>query len=91
MPEGCTLDDLKTLSTILLKTGADIIEMNCIRKHLSKVKGGQLAKAASPASVVSLILSDVIGDPLDVIASGPTAPDPTTFDQAISIIRKYKN
>jgi glycerate-2-kinase len=63
--------------------------MNCIRKHLSKVKGGQLAKAASPARVVSLILSDVIGDPLDVIASGPTAPDPTTFADAISIIRNY--
>ena len=90
VPEGCTLDDLKTLSSILLKTGADITEMNCIRKHLSKVKGGQLAKTASPASVVSLILSDVIGDPLDVIASGPTAPDPTTFAEAISILRKYK-
>jgi hydroxypyruvate reductase len=63
--------------------------MNCIRKHLSKVKGGQLAKAASPARVVSLILSDVIGDPLDVIASGPTAPDPTTFADVISIIRNY--
>ena len=90
VPEGCTLDDLKALSSILLKTGADITEMNCIRKHLSKVKGGQLAKTASPATVVSLILSDVIGDPLDVIASGPTAPDPTTFTDAISILRKYK-
>ena len=89
VPEECTLDDLKTLSSILLKTGADITEMNCIRKHLSKVKGGQLAKAASPATVVSLILSDVIGDPLDVIASGPTAPDPTTFADAVSILRKY--
>ena len=90
VPEGCTLDDLKSVSNVLLKTGADIKEMNCIRKHLSKVKGGQLAKEASPARVVSLILSDVIGDPLDVIASGPTAPDPTTFGDAISIIRKYK-
>jgi glycerate 2-kinase len=89
VPEGCTLEDLKALSNILLKTGADITEMNCIRKHLSKVKGGLLAKAASPARVVSLILSDVIGDPLDVIASGPTAPDPTTFADAISILRKY--
>ena len=89
VPEGCTLEDLKALSSILLKTGADITEMNCIRKHLSKVKGGLLAKAASPARVVSLILSDVIGDPLDVIASGPTAPDPTTFADAISILRKY--
>ena len=90
VPEGCTLEDLKILSSILLKTGADITEMNCIRKHLSKVKGGLLAKAASPARVISLILSDVIGDPLDVIASGPTAPDPTTFADAISILRKYK-
>jgi glycerate 2-kinase len=89
VPEGCTLEDLKALSSILLKTGANITEMNCIRKHLSKVKGGLLAKAASPARVVSLILSDVIGDPLDVIASGPTAPDPTTFSDAISILRKY--
>jgi glycerate 2-kinase len=90
LPEGSTLDDLKTLSSILLKTGADITEMNCIRKHLSKVKGGQLARTASPATMVSLILSDVIGDPLDVIASGPTAPDPSTFADAISILRKYK-
>ena len=90
VPEGCTLDDLKRLSSILLKTGADIIEMNCIRKHLSKVKGGLLARAAYPAQIISLILSDVIGDPLDVIASGPTAPDPTTFAEAISIIKKYK-
>ncbi|HZK94928.1 MAG TPA: glycerate kinase [Prolixibacteraceae bacterium] len=90
VPESCSLDDLKTLSTFLLKTGANINEMNCIRKHLSKVKGGQLAKSASPARVVSLILSDVIGDPIDVIASGPTAPDPTTFADAISIIENYK-
>jgi glycerate 2-kinase len=90
VPEGCTLEDLKTLSSILLRSGADITEMNCIRKHLSKVKGGLLAKAASPARVISLILSDVIGDPLDVIASGPTAPDPTTFADAISILRKYR-
>jgi glycerate-2-kinase len=90
VPEGCTLSDLKAINNILLRTGANITEMNCIRKHLSKVKGGQLAKAASPAIVVSLILSDVIGDPLDVIASGPTAPDPTTFDYAIKIINNYK-
>jgi glycerate 2-kinase len=89
IPEGCTLEDLKALNSILLRTGADIGEMNCIRKHLSKVKGGLLAKAASPARVISLILSDVIGDPLDVIASGPTAPDPTTFADAIAILSKY--
>jgi glycerate 2-kinase len=90
VPKGCTLEDLKSLSSILLKSGADITEMNCIRKHLSMVKGGQLALTASPATVISLILSDVIGDPLDVIASGPTAPDPTTFTDALSILRKYK-
>lgn len=89
LPEGCTLNDLKILNDVLLKSGANINEMNCIRKHLSKVKGGLLAGAASPASVISLILSDVIGDPLDVIASGPTAPDPTTFADALSVINKY--
>ena len=89
VPDGSSLDDLKNLSSILLRCGADIKEMNCIRKHLSRVKGGQLARAAFPARVVSLILSDVIGDPLDVIASGPTAPDPSTFADAIEIIRKY--
>jgi len=89
VPEGCTLDDLKSLNSLLLKTGADITEINCIRKHLSKVKGGLLSKAAYPARLFSLIISDVIGDPLDVIASGPTVPDPTTFTDAISILKKY--
>ncbi|MCU0473505.1 MAG: glycerate kinase [Bacteroidales bacterium] len=90
VPEGCTLEDLKIVSSVLLKVGANITEMNCIRKHLSKVKGGQLARAAFPARVISLILSDVIGDPPDVIASGPTAADPTTFADAIAIMRNYK-
>ena len=90
VPEGCTLDDLKALNNALLKCGANIKQMNCIRKHLSGVKGGMLAKAAYPARVISLILSDVIGDPLDVIASGPTAPDPSTFDEAISIIKEFR-
>ncbi|HEY5510283.1 MAG TPA: glycerate-2-kinase family protein, partial [Prolixibacteraceae bacterium] len=90
VPEGCTLDDVKSVNNILLKSGATISEMNCIRKHLSAVKGGLLAKAAAPASLVSLILSDVIGDPLDVIASGPTATDPSTFRDAHAILRKYE-
>jgi glycerate-2-kinase len=90
VPENCTLDDLKAVNGILLKSGADINEMNCIRKHLSGVKGGLLSKSAFPARVVSLILSDVVGDPLDVIASGPTAPDPTTFADAMNIINKYQ-
>ena len=89
VPEHCTLEDIKSLNNILLKSGANIVEMNCIRKHLSAVKGGMLAKTASPASVVSLILSDVIGDPLDVIASGPTAPDPSTFGDALGILKKF--
>lgn len=90
VPYGCTLEDIKKLNTALMLCGADIKQMNCIRKHLSKVKGGMLAKAAYPAKVISLILSDVIGDPLDVIASGPTAPDPSTFDEAVSIIEKFR-
>jgi hydroxypyruvate reductase/glycerate 2-kinase len=72
-----------------LKSGADIREINAVRKHLSKVKGGQLSKVSYPAKLVSLILSDVIGDPLDVIASGPTVADPTTFADAIAILKKY--
>jgi glycerate 2-kinase len=89
IPEGCSLDDLKKLNNILLKSGAAIFEMNCIRKHVSKVKGGLLAKTAYPSRVLSLILSDVIGDPIDVIASGPTVHDPSTYADAISIINKY--
>jgi glycerate-2-kinase len=89
IPDGCSLDDLKDLNNILLKSGATIFEMNCIRKHVSKVKGGLLAKTAYPSRVLSLILSDVIGDPLDVIASGPTVHDPSTYADAISIINKY--
>lgn len=89
VPDGCSLNDLKILTDLLLKSGANINEMNCIRKHLSKVKGGMLSHTAYPARVVSLILSDVIGNPLDVIASGPTAPDPTTFQDALGIIEKY--
>ena len=89
IPENCTLDDVMSVNSVLLKSGANIQEMNCIRKHLSHVKGGMLAKAASPASLVSLILSDVIGDPLEVIASGPTAPDPSTFRDAMAILKKY--
>ena len=90
VPEGCTLADLASLNDLLLKSGADIGEINCVRKHLSKIKGGQLAKIASPAIVISLILSDVIGDPIDVIASGPTAPDESTFADAAAILSRYR-
>ncbi len=88
--EGVTLDDLRTLTDALLKCGATINEINAIRKHLSQVKGGQLARLAQPARVISLILSDVLGSALDVIASGPTAPDSTTFAQALAVIDKYR-
>jgi glycerate 2-kinase len=87
--DGISLEDKRQTTKVLLESGADIDEMNCIRKHLSKVKGGGLAKIASPAKLINLILSDVIGDRIDTIASGITAPDPTTFQDALSIVRKY--
>jgi len=86
---GITLKDKQELTDALLKCGATINEINSVRKHVSELKGGQLAKATYPATLVSLILSDVVGDPLDAIASGPTAPDTTTFNDAISILKKY--
>ncbi|MBI5649358.1 MAG: glycerate kinase [Chloroflexi bacterium] len=86
--EGVALDDLRATTDVLLRAGATINELNTIRKHLSQVKGGQLARA-SHAPIVSLILSDVLGSPLDVIASGPTAPDSTTFADARAIIARY--
>jgi hydroxypyruvate reductase len=87
---GVTLDDLKVTNDLLLRAGATIVEINQVRKHLSRFKGGQLARLAAPAPVVTLILSDVVGDPLDVIASGPTAPDPTTYAQAMKVLERYK-
>ncbi|MFQ5610747.1 MAG: glycerate kinase [Anaerolineae bacterium] len=84
-----SLAQLQTLTGLLLRCGATINEINTIRKHLSQVKGGGLARLAAPATLISLILSDVIGDPLDIIASGPTAPDPSTFIDALSILEKY--
>lgn len=86
---GIELPALQELTGALLKSGATINEINCIRKHLSRVKGGQLARMAHPAAVVSLILSDVVGNPLDVIASGPTVPDPTTFEDAWTTLERY--
>jgi glycerate 2-kinase len=81
-----TLAEKQALTRLLLASGATINELNAVRKHLSAFKGGQLARAASPARVLTLALSDVIGDPLDVIASGPTAPDPTTFADALAVL-----
>jgi glycerate 2-kinase len=87
--EGFTLDDLQAVTSRLLKRGATINDLNAVRKHLDSFKGGQLAKRCQPAEVLSLILSDVIGDPLDTIASGPTAPDSTTWADAERVLRKY--
>jgi glycerate-2-kinase len=87
--EGITLAEKQEVTHVLLRAGASIRELNAVRKHLSAIKGGQLARWASPARVISLIMSDVIGDPLDFIASGPTAPDTTSFADALGIVHKY--
>jgi len=88
--EGLTLADKQAVNRSLLRSGATISEMNCVRKHLSMIKGGRLAAAAAPARVVTLMISDVPGDDPAVIASGPTAPDPTTFADAAAILGKYR-
>jgi glycerate 2-kinase len=88
--DGIKLDDIAYISRELMKRGADIVELNTIRKRLSKVKGGKLLRFIKSKNIVSLILSDVIGDRLDTIASGPTAPDETTFRDAYNILVKYK-
>ncbi|MCW3981041.1 MAG: glycerate kinase [Candidatus Bathyarchaeota archaeon] len=91
LPRGkISLDDKRLITESLLKSGATINEVNTVRKHISDFKGGMLAKAAYPATIVNVILSDVIGDPLDFIASGPTVPDSTTFRNAIEILKRYR-
>lgn len=85
-----TLQDKQRLTESLLRSGISIDEVNVVRKHISLIKGGQLAKLAYPATLISLILSDVVGDPIDNIASGPTAPDNSTFEDAINVLKKYK-
>lgn len=87
--EGISLTDKQETTRALLECGASIHEINTIRKHISKIKGGKLARAAFPATLVALMLSDVIGDDLDVIASGPTVPDRTTFGDCMNIIDNY--
>lgn len=90
IPEACSLQEINSLYTSLVNSGASIHEINIVRKHLSLIKGGQLAKAANPAKIFTLIISDVIGDEPGSIASGPTVPDPSTFDEAYTILKKYK-
>ncbi|MFM8273526.1 MAG: glycerate kinase, partial [Gemmata sp.] len=87
--EGVSLADKLAITKLLHRSGATIDEMNCVRKHLSRVKGGRLADAFRGKRLLSLVISDVVGDPLDVIASGPTAPDPTTFAVALEVLRKF--
>lgn len=87
--EEVPLSDKQKVTEALLKSGATINEINTVRKHLSEFKGGQLAEKAYPATTISLLLSDVVGDQLDAIASGPTAPDPTTFRDAIHVLKGY--
>jgi hydroxypyruvate reductase len=87
--EGIQLRELQALTGQLLASGATINEINAVRKHLSAVKGGQLARLAAPADILTLILSDVVGSPLDVIASGPTVPDESTFEDAWAVLDRY--
>jgi glycerate 2-kinase len=88
--EGISLEEKQETTRQLLGCGANIVELNAVRKHLSRVKGGGLARAAFPATVCALMLSDVIGDPLDVIASGPTVPDTSTFQTCIDILTHFE-
>lgn len=87
--DGITLEQKQAINKALLKSGAAISEMNCVRKHLSSIKGGRLALACAPARVVTLLISDVPGDEPGIIASGPTLPDATTCAEALAILRKY--
>lgn len=88
--DGITLKEKVSLTKRLMKKGADIFELNAVRKHISAIKGGRLAAAAAPATVVSLIMSDVLGDELDVIASGPTVPDTSTRADALEVLDRYQ-
>lgn len=88
--DNITLEDKIKTTEILLRAGAAIQELNTVRKHISAIKGGQLAKYVYPATIINLIISDVIGDQLDVIGSGITVPDPTTFEESWNVVLKYK-
>ncbi|NIP66642.1 DUF4147 domain-containing protein [Candidatus Bathyarchaeota archaeon] len=89
-PKGITISEKRELTSKLLRSGATIEEINAVRKHLSQIKGGRLARKCYPATILNLVISDVMGDRLDTIASGPTSPDPTTFKDAIGVIKNYK-
>ncbi|MHC4879326.1 MAG: DUF4147 domain-containing protein, partial [Planctomycetota bacterium] len=86
--DGISLEDKQVVTRLLMHGGATIGELNCVRKQLSQIKGGGLARAAAQGRMISLIISDVIGDPLDVIASGPTVSDPSTPQQALDVLRR---
>ena len=86
---GVALTDIQQTTQRLIRAGAPITALNAVRKHLSTVKGGQLARHAAPATLITLMVSDVVGDPLDVTASGPTVPDPTTFADALAALDRY--
>jgi hydroxypyruvate reductase len=88
-PRGLDLDGKRSLTDALLRSGASIDDMNAVRKHLSAVKGGQLARTAHPAAVVTLLISDVVGDDPSVIASGPTVPDPSSYRDALAVLDRY--
>ena len=88
--DGLTLADKQRINKALLRSGANISEMNCVRKHLSRIKGGRLAAACAPARVVTLTISDVPGDDPSIIASGPTVPDATTCADALAILKRYR-
>ncbi|RMH17938.1 MAG: DUF4147 domain-containing protein [Acidobacteria bacterium] len=87
-PDGIALDDVVVTTDLLLRAGATIGELNAVRKHLDQLKGGRLARLARPARLDALVLSDVVGDPLEVIASGPASPDPTTFADAVAVLER---
>ena len=89
-PPPVTLADKQEVTRLLLAAGATINQLNAVRKHCSRLKGGQLARAAAPARVEALLLSDVVGDPLDVIASGPTTGDPSTFTEALAVLEHFE-
>ena len=86
---GITLEEKQQVTSLLLECGASIDEINAIRKHISQLKGGQLARLVMPATLITLVLSDVVGDRLDVIASGPTVPDPTTYQDCLEVLERY--